>query len=269
MVCGLQRMGVLCAAVLMAGGLLLGLQGQTIEKVQPMARDAHPGFEVATIKHSDPDDHSSGFHNDGRNIFIENETMNMLISFAYNVHVKQVVDAPAWFGSERFDIKGFPDVAGVPGVGQYREMVRKLLTERFQLQFKREQREMPRFTLTVAKGGPKIEATKSTAEDGLPDQTGNINGGNVSWRFTNNSMMDFTGFLQMAVVDRPVVDETGLKGKYDFKLAWTANPEASTDPSAAPGFLTALQEQAGLKVEPSKGVVEVLAVTHVEQPSAD
>lgn len=256
-------------SVLFAGVLVVGAlrgEGQTIEKVEPMARDAHPGFEVATIKHSDPDDNRRGFHNDGRNIFVENETMNDLISFAYGVQVKQIVDGPPWFGSERFDIKGFPDVPGVPGVDQYRDMVRKLLMERFQLQFRHEQREMPRFTLAVAKGGSKMEATKS-APDAGQDQTGSINSGHVLWRFTNNSMPEFAQFLQMAVLDRPVLDETGLKGKYDFKLEWTSNPESTTDPSAAPGFLTALQEQAGLKVEPSKGQVDVLAVTHVEQPS--
>jgi len=228
----------------------------------------HPSFEVASIKQSDPDDQSRGFHAIGRNIFIENETMNDLIAAAYDVHVKQIADGPSWFGSERFDIKGFPDVAGEPNVEQLREMIRTLLTERFHLQFQREQREMPRFTLTVAKGGPKIEATKSAPEDGLPDQTGNVDRGHVSWRFRNNSMADFAEFLQ-GVLDRPVVDATGLTGKYDFKLQWTTNPEATSDPTAAPGFLTAIQEQAGLKIEPSRGEVEVLAISHVEQPSAN
>lgn len=259
--------GVLCVAVLMAGALR-GVEGQAIQKEQPMARDAHPAFEVATVKHSDPDDNNRGFHNDGRNIFVENETMNDLISFAYGVQVKQIVDAPSWFGSERFDIKGFPDVPGVPGVDQYREMVKKLLTDRFQLQFQREKREMACFVLTVAKGGAKMAVTKS-APDAGQDQTGSINSGHVFWRFTNNSMPEFAQFLQMAVVDRPVVDRTGLKDKYDFKLEWTSNPEVSTDPSASPGFLTAVQEQAGLKVEPTKAEVDVLAITHVEQPSAN
>jgi uncharacterized protein (TIGR03435 family) len=236
--------------------------------VKPMARDAHPSFEVASIKQSDPDDHSKGFHAMGRNIFIDNETMNDLIAAAYNVHVKQIADGPSWFGSERFDIKGFPDVDGEPNVEQLREMVQRLLTERFHLQLRREQREMPRFTLTVAKGGPKIEATKSAPEDGLPDQTGGIDRGHVFWRFTNNSMTDFAEFLQ-SVLDRPVVDATGLKGKYDFKLQWTADADATTDPSAAPGFFTAIQEQAGLRMEPSRGEVEVLAVVHAEQPSAN
>lgn len=236
--------------------------------VKPMAASAHPSFEVATINPSKPDDQSAGFHLDGKNVFAENETMNDLISFVYGVHVKQIVDAPSWFGSERFDIKGFADVEGEPNITQYREMMKKLLADRFHLQFEKQKREMACFVLTVTKGGPKMEATKS-APDAGQDETGSMNNGHVFWRFTNVSMVEFAQFLQMAVVDRPVVDRTELKGKYDFKLEWTSSPEASTDPSAAPGFLTAVQEQAGLKVEPTKAEVDVLAITHVEQPSAN
>lgn len=258
--------GWLCSAVLMAGFLPL-LHGQTIQKVEPMAADAHPSFEVAAITHTDPDDQHRGFHIMGRNIFIENQTMNDLLSFAYEIQVKQVVDVPSWFALEHFDIRGFPSADGYPNVEQYREMVRKLLTDRFHLQFKRDKREMSCFTLTVAKGGPKIAASQS-APDAGQDQSANSDGGRVTWRFTNNPMPEFAKFLQSEVLDRPVVDETGLKGKYDFKLEWTTNPEAvAPDTNAAPGFLTAIQEQAGLKVEPSKAEVEVLVVTRVEQPS--
>ena len=94
--------------VVVAMGYVLTIGAQGIQDAKPMAPDAHPAFEVATIKHSDPDDGSRGFHTSGRNIFIENETMDDLISFAYGVHSKQIVDAPAWFGSERLDIKGIP-----------------------------------------------------------------------------------------------------------------------------------------------------------------
>ena len=264
MFCGWRMCG-LCAAVLMVSSLLC-LDGQTVQQVQPMAPGEHPSFEVATVKPSKPDDQNSGFHSSGRNIFVENETMNDLISFAYGVHVKQIADAPPWFSSEHFDIQGFPDIEGAPNVTQYREMVKKLLTDRFHLQFQREKREMACFVLTVTKGGPKIAATKS-APDAMQDQTGSINEGHIFWRFTDNSMPEFAQFLQMAVLDRPVVDKTGLKGKFDFNLQWTTNPDAATDPAAAPGFITAVQEQAGLKVEPTKAEVDVLAITHVEQPS--
>jgi uncharacterized protein (TIGR03435 family) len=256
-----------CALVALVAMVFTWRMSAQIQDLKPMARDAHPSFEVATIKPSDPDAHGSGFQTTGRSIFIENETMNNMISFAYGVHAKQIVGGLPWFGSQRFDIRGLPDVDGMPNAIQLQEMVRKLLTDRFHLQFQREKREMPCFALTVAKGGPKITASKS-GPDALRDQSGNRNAGQVSWRITNNSMDEFAQFLQMAVLDRPVVDQTGLKGKFDFKLTWTTNSEAATtDANAAPGFLTAIQEQAGLKVEPSRAEVEVLVITHAEQPS--
>lgn len=266
MLCGRVVNGL--GVIVLGAGLLPLVHGQTIQDVKPMAASAHPSFEVATINPSKPDDGSRGFHQDGKDLFVENETMNDLISFAYGVQVKQIVDAPSWFGSERFDIKGFADVEGAPNATQYQEMVQKLLASRFHLQFQKQKREMACFVLTVAKGGPKMAVTKSGPDAGR-DQSGDINGSHVFWRFTNNSMTEFAQFLQGEVVDRPVVDRTGLKDKYDFKLEWTSGPEASTDLSAAPGFLTAVQEQAGLKIEPTKAEVDVLAITHVEQPSAN
>lgn len=239
-----------------------------IQALKPMDPAAHPSFEVATIKHSDPDDQHGGFHLYGRNVFIEKQTMDDLISFAYGVHVKQIVDAPTWFGSQPFDIKGFADATGQPNVTQYREMVQKLLADRFQLKFHRDRREMSCFVLTVAKGGAKIEATKS-APDALQDQTSYNNGNQQTWRFTNNPMAEFASFLQSAVLDRPVVDETGLKGKYDFKLTWTPGNPPVAEENAPPGFFTAIKEQDGLKVEPGKDQVPVLVIDHVQQPAED
>ena len=245
-------------------GRLGAQQMQTLKTMDPKA---HPSFDVASIKKADPDSHSSGFQTQGRRVFIENETVNAMISYAYGVHAKQIVGGPAWFGSERFDIRGLPDVDGIPNTAQYREMLIKLLADRFGLKFHQDRRELACYAVTVAKGGPKIEATKS-GPDGLPDQSGRNSNGQASWRFTNNSMEDFAKFLQFQL-DRPVVDQTGLKGKYDFKLAWTKDNAPVTDDNAAPGFFTAIQEQAGLKIEPSKAEVEVLAIDHAEQPSVD
>jgi uncharacterized protein (TIGR03435 family) len=254
------------SAVLGLMALSWTMCAQQMQPLKPMAADAHPSFDVASIKLADPDDHSSGFQTQGRRVFIENETMNDIIGYAYGVHAKQIVGGPEWFGSKRFDIRGLPDVDGIPNTAQYREMVVKLLADRFQLKFHREKRELSCYGVMVAKGGPKIEASKSVG--GLPDQTGRNSNGRASWRFTNNSMEDFAKFLQF-VLDRPVVDQTGLSGKYDFKLEWTKDNAPVTDENAPPGFFTAIQEQAGLKVEPSKAEVDVLAIDHVEQPSQD
>jgi len=88
-------------------------------------------------------------------------------------------------------------------------------------------------------------------------------------------MKDFTGLLQEVVLDRPVVDQTGLKGRYDFTLKWAPDdsqfggrvPPVSDDPSAPPSLFTALQEQVGLKLSAEKTAVDVLVIDHVEKPS--
>ena len=127
---------------------------------------------------------------------------------------------------------------------------------------------MPRYTLTVAKGGPKMEPTKS-APDALPNNRGTGDRTSRTLQMENVSMANLAGELQ-GVLDRPVVDETGLKGKYDLTLHWIRADAAPEDAdSSAPGIFTALQEQAGLKVEPSKGEVDVLVIEQVNRPEAN
>jgi uncharacterized protein (TIGR03435 family) len=91
-------------------------------------------------------------------------------------------------------------------------------------------------------------------------------------------MGDFAGLLQAAVLDRPVVDQTGLQGRFDFPLKWTPDesqfadmgmkiPPPKDNADAPPGLFTAIQEQIGLKLESTKAPVEVLVIDHVEKPS--
>src|SRR5215469_7118803 len=89
---------VLVVAVATSGGWLCAQQMQSLK---PMAADAHPSFDVASIKLADPDDHSSGFPSQGRRVFIENETMNDIISYAVFWLKKKIVGGPEWFGSKR------------------------------------------------------------------------------------------------------------------------------------------------------------------------
>jgi uncharacterized protein (TIGR03435 family) len=255
--------------VVLAAGSLPCIEGQTIEKVQPMAQDAHPGFEVATIKLSDPADQKHRFEVHGHRILLENQTVQTMIEMSYGVHAKQIVNAPSWTESQRFDIEGLPDVEGQPSVVQFQEMVRKVLEERFGLKFHTEKRDMPRYVLTVAKGGPKLELTKS-APDALPNERGTGDSTSRTLQMENVSMGELAHNLQGAL-DRPVVDETGLKEKYDFTLKWLrqdAPVSADADSNLSPLF-TAIQEQLGLKVEPSKGEVDVLVIEKVAEPSKD
>jgi uncharacterized protein (TIGR03435 family) len=260
----ISRLSVLLAASLVVYAHAAFAQE---EEIQQMAKDAHPSFEVATVKLSDPADQSSGFHTTGHRLFYENESMQDLISFAYGVHGKQIAGAPDWFSKDRYDIKGMPDVAGEPGQKQQKEMLQKLLAERFDLKLHTDSRILSIFTITVAKGGSRLQPSKSDP-DGLPDQTGSNNGSQQSRRFNNNSMADFAQMMQY-FVDRPVIDLTGLPGKYDFKMEWSNSETPGNDPKQLSDLLTAMPEQLGLKMEAAKGPAKVLVIDHVDRPSAN
>jgi uncharacterized protein (TIGR03435 family) len=176
----------------------------------------------------------------------------------------------------KFDIDAKPDVPGSPNREQLKTMVQKLLADRFQLKFHRDKKELSAYVLSVAKGGPKLKTSEGDPK-GLP---GLFFRGLGVLTVTNATMADFSHLMQSAVLDRPVVDQTGLNGKYDFLLKWTPDqsqfggmgikvPPPSDAADAPPPLFTAIQEQIGLKLDAGKAAVEVLALDHIEQPSAN
>ncbi len=119
-----------------------------------MDEKAKPQFEVATIKPSDPTRRGWGINVDrSGQLHTLNTNLSDLIKFAYDLHPKQVVGAPAWIDSDKFDILAKPDVAGMPSVNQMKVMLQKLLEDRFSLKFHREKKELSVYAITVAKGG--------------------------------------------------------------------------------------------------------------------
>jgi len=126
-------------------------------RIPPMAEDANPSFEVATIKPSKPDQPGKAFLVRGRRFTTINTTLSDLITFAYDIHGKQISGAPAWADTDKFDIEAQPDVPGSPNGKQLKGMVQKLLADRFGLKFHRDKKELSAYVLTVAKGGPKLK----------------------------------------------------------------------------------------------------------------
>jgi len=264
--CAAGWVGVAVAMLLVgASGVGMAQAAGGPEPSKMMAPGAHPVFEVASIRLSDTNDHRDGFHSDGRHIFIENQTVSKLITFAYGIHRKQIVDAPDWCGTERYDIKGVPNVEGEPSLKQQQEMVRALLADRFKLKFRREKKELSVYAITVGKSGSKLKKSEGDP-DGLPDQNANQNGTELTLKFTNNTMDDFALCMQF-FLDRPIVDQSGMAGRYDFQLRYTFDEGKATDPNAPPGLFTAVQEQLGLKLEAVKAPADVVVVEGVERPS--
>jgi len=240
---------------------------------KPMAADAKPVFDVATIKPSKPGTPGKAFRMNGRQFSTLNTTVNDLLTFAYGIHVRQITGGPAWLETEKYDLLATPDVEGQPNHDQLRGMVQKLLADRFHLTFHRDKKELSVYAIVVAKGGPKL--TKSESDSSLPGLF--FRGlGNLPAR--NTTISEFAGLMQSAVLDKPVIDQTGLPGRYDFTLKWTPDefqfgglgvkPPAPTDSAdAPPDLFTAMQQQLGLKLESTKAPAEVLVIDRIEKPS--
>jgi uncharacterized protein (TIGR03435 family) len=252
-------------AVLLPGVLAAYGQNNPVQRLKPMARTADPAFEVAVIKPADPNDHNQGFRLDGHRVSIESTTMTSLICFAYSIQKSQIVNAPQWFEEQPWNIDGVPDTEGAPDWHQYRRMLQKLLSARFGLQMHHDKRELPVYTLTVAKAGPKLEKSQSDP-DALSDQSGHGIGSQQYMKFTNDLMIDFARFLQL-MVDRPVIDETKLSGRYDFTLLWTPDELRAPEPGAAPGLFTAVREQLGLELKATRAPTDVFVIDGATQPT--
>ena len=176
--------------------------------------------------------------------------------------------------TDKWDLDVLPDVEGTPSIKQSASILRKLLADRFQLKFHRVDKELAVYALQPGKTGPKLK--KSESEPTSPPGLFFRGLGKLNVR--NATMKDFTDLMQSSVLDRPVVDQTKLEGRFDFELNWTpdesqfggaykAPPTEAVD--APPSLFTAVQEQLGLKLESTKAPVSVLAIDHVDKPSAN
>jgi uncharacterized protein (TIGR03435 family) len=241
-----------------------------------MAADAKPTFEVATIKPSRPDQPGQSIlvgRGGGNTFTTTNTTLADLIIFAYGIHARQLTGGPSWVETDKYDLTAKPDQAGVPNVTQLKTMVQKLLTERFALTFHNDKKELPAYAISVVKTGPKMNKSQSNGRS-LPGFGGR---GPGSIGVQNSTMEEFAGFLQSRILDRPVVDQTGLTDRYDFTLQWTPDrPPAAPGENAAPpppaadappDLFAAVQQQLGLKLETTKAPVDVMVVDKAEKPS--
>jgi uncharacterized protein (TIGR03435 family) len=244
-----------------------------------MPADAKPGFEVATIKPNNPALHPNLILDyNGRHLTLYEFSVNDLITFAYGLHIHQVTGAPDWLDIERYDIDGVPDVDGHPSVDQMRIMVQRLLADRFQLAFHHDKKVLAVYELTLGKRMPKLETSGVGPDDQsafvFPHRFGGL-------QVRNLTIAKFAVNMQSYVLDRPVVDHTGLAGRYDFNLDWTpddsqfiqlgkasaSRPLPTSDPNPPPSLYTAIQEQVGLKLAAAKIPTDVIVIDHVERPS--
>lgn len=229
-----------------------------------------PTFDVVSIRPSAPDDWNMSMTlHDG--VLTSNLFLKSLITSAYGVREGQIYGLPEWAESARYNVhakvldadpKRFNNMTKE----QRRDLMASLLTERFHLRAHKETRILPRYELQLEKDGPKFAASHNDpAVSGIAPKVEYREG---SLRATSVFMLMLVSCVEENV-DRPVVDLTGLTGRYDFTLRWTPEDKPTTAPDAPPTLFTALHEQLGLRLHANKGPVEVLVVDHIDQPDAN
>jgi uncharacterized protein (TIGR03435 family) len=240
-------------------------------------RPAFDSFEVASIKPAAPEPGRFIKMQSAHRFFVKNYTLITLIGAAYNLPPTAISGGPPWADSASFDI-----LAGTPGelrpnLDEQMAMLRKLLADRFQLTFHREEKQLPVYQLTVAKGGPKLKYTSAPPE-ALPELVNVVYPDHIGLPARHATIAQFASMLQRAVLDRPVLDNTGLSGAYDFDLEWAPDESqfggqlrttAGTGDSSKPDLYAALREQLGLTLRASKGPVSAIVIDRAERPSAN
>jgi uncharacterized protein (TIGR03435 family) len=285
------------------------LAGIVFTAASACAQISRPAFEVASVKLNtdcDTGGPSGGMSTPGR-IALECADLRDLILTAYGIYGNganlasgsfrmQVVGGPAWMDSTRYDILAKP-AGNPPRSEMYGPMLQSLLEDRFKLKVHRETKEGRVYLLTLAKNGPKLRATPEgacvVADIDHPRVAGKSSmpacgkvktsrgGPVVTVDISGATIANLRSQLNL-VMDREVIDRTGLAGRFDIHLEVTPADlqpkfvagravdqpgQPTADDKDGPSISLALQQQLGLKLETSRGQVPVLVVDHIERPT--
>jgi uncharacterized protein (TIGR03435 family) len=217
-------------------------------------------FDVASVRPHPQEDDRFGVKMPAEGQFrATGATAKVLLMLAYDVQETQIVGAPDWVDSVKWDIEAKSE-SDKHTVEETRRMLQSMLQERFSLGMHRETQQRSAYVLTVAKGGSKFKAATEGAT--------NIRVAAGSIRLERGGIAQMTQVLSTAL-GRPVIDRTGLAGTYDLTLQWD---DAPRDQPAAPGrdygsVFTAMQEQLGLQLESQQVPVDVVVIERIERPS--
>ena len=253
---------------MLRGTLCAGVVILTSIRVFGQSPASLPTFEAASVKPNKSGDRNVSIRRSPGRFTTTNTTLKMLITFAYDIRGHQLSGGPSWLDSDRYDIVAKAEGAD-PSEAQLKQMVQALLADRFQLTIHREMKEMPVYALVVGKNGSKLHQAEGTGPQ-MRMGRGQLTAQKVSLELFAKQLATQLG--------RSVIDSTGLKGDFDFKLEWTPDANqpmglkegvdgpAPAD-SSGPTIFTAVQEQLGLKLEAQKGPVELLVIDRAEKAS--
>jgi len=249
-------------------GSLLVLCVLCVAQTQPLA------FDVASVKPQPWKDNGSvGVFVRGNALYAEHATLNDLVEFAYDLEDFQLSGGPGWskvngklVDSELFQVIGKPADGTTPSDKQIRIMLQTLLMDRFHLQIHHVSRQLPAWKLVVNKGGTKLKETTGASPT---INTTSLGRQGLSMAVTNQTIQEVIDKQLSGYSGRPVFDESGLTGHYDFTLEWVHDPTTAlnTREASLPPLSTALQEQIGLKLESSMAQFDTVVIDHAEKPS--
>jgi uncharacterized protein (TIGR03435 family) len=255
--------------------LMVAASTAVVSLAQTSSGPAVPTFEVSVVKLNKSADTGSRSESRDGHFLASNVTLIDVLQYqVYDLPESRILGGPKWLKSERFDIEAKLDSATADRLHslpreqrkqQMEAMFQHLLADRFKLAVHWETRILPVYAMVLAKKGPALQPSKDPE-----GQTG------VS---ENNGLLTVKGETLTQIADtltqelsrelgRPVIDKTGMQGKFDFVLEFTPQTEkVLADEDAGPSIFTAIQEQVGLKLESTKAPVTVLVVDHAEMPS--
>jgi uncharacterized protein (TIGR03435 family) len=228
---------------------------------QPSREATKPqAFEVVSVKPNRSGTDSSHARSRPGRYYATNIKVKELIQDAFGVKEFQISGAPRWTETEGFDIDAITGTSSDLTDKEFEPILRALLTDKFQLRFHRETKQLPAYSLIVAKNGPKLRAHSG---DAVFDVSIRRRPGKLILSGTKMSMSRLTEVLSRRI-EHIVLDRTGLSGEYDLKMEWAPDPSGE---SADASIFTALQEQLGLKLESTRALVEIVVIDGVERLS--
>jgi bla regulator protein blaR1 len=292
------------AALILAAPIGIGVvhgQAAAPQSSAPSSKAADlPKYDVASIKPNKADDHRVRIMMTPDGVSYQGVPARMMLQQAFGVEDDRILGEPAWIKTNRYDIEAKVAPEDAPRLKdlkaeQRNAMMLQLLVDRFNLKYHHEQRELPMYAMVVAKGGLKMKPTQAdppgkTAPDdnGPPTGTGPrppmgkhmlmMNPGHLE---STGASTDMLAHIFSRQLQRTVVDKTGLSGEYDFTLDYTPDnmpmpphggadggpkPESPPD-QGGPSIFTAVEEQLGLKLEATKGMVDVIVIDHIDLPT--
>lgn len=238
----------------------------------PDPGDARPRFEVVSVKPHRSDETPIRLDvQPGGRVLAVNIPVKQLIRAAYTLQAYQIVNAPGWTDSERFDITGIADreiattAQWKPGTfAPIQLLLQSLLADRFSLKAHSEMRPSQVYALVQDAGTGRSPGLAATKEKCAASCGARIAHGSLVWR--DAPLAQFAELLSQ-LTGKVVTDETGLTGTFDIDLRW--NPDLQQASSDAPSIFTAVQEQLGFRLEPRRGSVSVLVIDSIQSPSPD